>query len=297
MTVALDLTVVVPVFNEAGNAARLAVEIGEVLNSIGSSFEVLFVNDGSTDGTLEELRVLQTGNPWVRILDLDGNFGEAAALCAGFEASRGAVVITLDGDGQNDPRDIPLLLQALRSGNYRVVSGWRRERQEGYWLRVFPSRVANRLIALVTRVPMHDNGCGLKAYRREVLVGVCLPAGFHRFLPAILGVGAAEVTEVPVHDRRRQFGRSHYGMGRTLIVLRDLLTVPFVGGASKGAKWLGALLVTGAVCAGLGATRLSYASLAVAPGLVGLLAASICWNLRRFQRAQRHGVYRVRQEL
>jgi glycosyltransferase involved in cell wall biosynthesis len=295
MKVSVDLSVVVPVFNEAGNAARLALEIGEVMRASTESFEVLFVNDGSTDMTKPELQALQPGQPWLRIIDLDGNFGEAAALCAGFASASGELVATLDGDGQNDPHDLPRLLQVLRNQGCRVVSGWRRERQEAFWLRVMPSRAANYLIRLVTRIPVHDTGCGLKVYRREVVAGVQLPAGFHRFLPAILGVSAAEVAEAPVRDRRRQFGRSHYGVGRTLVVARDLLAVALLLAAPRYAYSCAVAVTAGAMMACLLAWTQQQTGLALGLGAVSLLSASVWWNTRRFRCARLHGVYRIRE--
>src|SRR2546429_246233 len=161
----------------------------------------------------------------LRIVELDGNFGEAAALSAGFAPARGALVVTLDGDGQNDPADIPRLLGRL-GPELDVVSGRRRERQEAFLSRVLPSRIANWLIARATGVPVHDTGCGLKVYRRAVVTGARLPRGMNRFLPAVLGVRPARVAEEWVSDRRRGSGRSHYGLSRTFAVLRDLPALP-----------------------------------------------------------------------
>lgn len=289
------LSVVVPVYNEAGNVVPLYEEIADVMHSIGRSFEIIFVNDGSTDTTLGELQTVAAREPRLRIVDLAGNFGEAAALCAGFHAARGDLVVTLDGDGQNDPRDIPRLLACLEQTNTRVVSGWRQDRQEGVAFRVWPSRLANRVIAAVTRIPLHDTGCGLKVYRRSVVEQAALPRGMNRFIPAIFGVRAAEVAELPVADRRRQHGQSHYGINRTLVVLRDLLalrgiiadpkrservSMPLMGAAAAGAGlglWHGLHLLTWPLCG------------------VALLSYAIWWNVHRFNRAQREGVYRVRQ--
>lgn len=290
------LSVVVPVYNEHGNAGPLCNEIRDVMVELGRPFEIIFVNDGSTDGTLAELRGVAAAEPRLRIVDLDGNFGEAAALSAGFQAARGDLVITLDGDGQNDPHDIPSLLELLERNGYRAVSGWRQQRQEGLLLRVLPSRVANRLIAMVSRVPVHDNGCGLKIYRRSVVAKAALPRGMNRFLPAIFGVRAHEVAEVPVNDRRRQHGQSHYGISRTLVVIRDLLALRFIIANPRVAEpvWLGIGLAVAAV--------LAYGLWSTTPLLVGIaipleLVTVLIWrNLRRFNHAQRHGVFRVRRE-
>ena len=289
------LSVVVPVYNEAGNAAPLCEEIRQVMAAIGWPYEIIFVNDGSRDTTLDELRRVGAGEPRLRILDLDGNFGEAAALCAGFRAARGDLVVTLDGDGQNDPHDIPRLLQPLQRRNCRVVSGWRQARQEGFW-RVLPSRIANRLIAAVTRLPVHDNGCGLKIYRRTLVHNAALPRGMNRFMPAIFGVTADEVAEVPVRDRRRRHGHSHYGFRRTLAVVRDLLALRFIIACPRRSE-----PATAAVAA-VAALGCAYAVWQRQPaGVLGAavvagVAAMMWWNLCRFRRAQRDGVFRVRRE-
>jgi len=290
------LSVVVPVYNEAGNAAPLCEEIRDVMAGIGRSFEIIFVNDGSRDATLDELRQLGDSESRLRILDLDGNFGEAAALCAGFGAARGEIVVTIDGDGQNDPRDIPCLLETLERNGARVVTGWRRDRQEGLLLRVLPSRIANRLIAAVTRIPVHDNGCGIKAYRRTVVRTAALPRGMNRFLPAIVGVAAAEVAEVPVNDRRRQHGQSHYGVSRTLIVMRDLLALPFIIANPRVSEPVWAIVGGVALAAVVYTLRSSSAWLTLVALIIVAGALMIWWNLHRFNRAQRLGVYRIRRE-
>jgi hypothetical protein len=290
------LSAVVPVYNEAGNVLPLLHEIDAVLHSLGEPYEIIFVNDGSRDDTLRQLRGAMAAVPALRILDLDGNCGEAGALCAGFQAARGTLVITLDGDGQNDPRDIPQLLQTLRSTGCRAVSGWRQERQEGQLLRVLPSRIANRMIALVTRIPVHDNGCGLKVYRREVVSGAALPRGMNRFMPAIFGVTASEVAEVAVHDRRRQHGQSHYGLGRTLVVLRDLLALRCIIANPRAGAALAAAATLAAAAVAAGAVRYGLSAVALLATAAAAATATVWWNLRRFNRAQRQGVFRIRRE-
>jgi dTDP-4-amino-4,6-dideoxygalactose transaminase len=220
----LQLSLVVPFCNEEGNVDAVYRELRTVVEGLGHTYECVFVNDGSTDRTGAILDEIASTDQGVRVVHLPENRGEAAALSSGFQQARGRMVVTLDGDGQNDPHDIPLLLAKMDEG-YQVVSGWRCDRQEDYWLRVLPSRLANRLIAWVTGIPVHDCGCGLKVYRRETLTGLTLPAGMHRFLPVILRVAAEMVAEVPVKDRARQSGRSHYGLSRMFSVLRDLLPV------------------------------------------------------------------------
>jgi glycosyltransferase involved in cell wall biosynthesis len=289
-------SVVVPVYNEQGNAAPLCVEIREVMSAIGRPFEMIFVNDGSSDGTLQELQRIAATEPRLRILDLDGNFGEAGALSAGFQAARGDLVISMDGDGQNDPHDIPRLLETLERNGCRVVSGWRQARQEDLLLRVLPSRIANGLIAAVSRVPVHDNGCGLKIYRRAVVERAALPRGWNRFLPAILGVRAGEVVEVPVNDRRRQHGQSHYGISRTVVVIRDLLALRFIIANPRRAEpaWAVAAVAAALGCM-LGLWRAN--GLVLGLSVVVCTIALLIWrNLRRFNHAQRRGVFRVRRE-
>lgn len=295
MTPTPVISVVVPVFNEQDNVVPLAREIRAVLERIGDPFEMLFVNDGSTDATRERLLGLQGEEPRLRVVDLDGNFGEASALSAGFHQARGELVVTLDGDGQNDPGDIPRLLATLRARDLKAVSGLRVNRQEGYWLRVLPSRLANALIVWVTRVPVYDCGCGLKAYRRSAVPRIHLPRGLHRFMPAIFGVRGGEVAQVETHDRRRQHGRSHYGLGRTVVVLRDLMAVRFIIDDARAAERRFALATVGA--AALGALLMERSLSAVV--LCDALAAAcglVWWNARRFNRAQETGVYRLREE-
>jgi len=290
-----SLSVVIPVHNEQENVGPLYDELRQVLDALARPYEIVFVNDGSEDDTLFRLRKLRDTDARVRILDLDGNFGEAAALSAGFHTAHGEIIVTIDGDRQNDPEDIPRLLEVLETRGVAVVSGRREDRQEANWSRVIPSRVANTLIARVTGVPAHDCGCGLKAYRRAAVPKVHLPRGMNRFLPAIFGVEPGEVAEVPTRDRRRQHGASHYGIGRTIVVLRDLLALPFLIHDPRRAEVRAALST--AAAAGLGAL-LSDFSRAATVGLdVGaVLCGLVWWNLRRFNRTQREGAYRIRQD-
>jgi glycosyltransferase involved in cell wall biosynthesis len=218
----------VPLHNEQENLSPLAAEIHHALLPLARAYELVLVDDGSTDATGDLLDRLAAEDAAVRPVHLDGNFGQAGALCAGFQHARGDILLTLDGDLQNDPADLPRLLQLLESGGYRVVSGWRTRRAEAFTRRVLPSRIANRLIAAITGLPAHDNGCSLKAYRREVVEGKCLPAGLHRFVPAIFGVRPDEFAEVEVAHRARAAGRSHYGLARVFSVLRDLMVVPLI---------------------------------------------------------------------
>ena len=290
-----SISVVVPVFNEQDNVRPLALEIIAVLDRLGEPYEILFVNDGSTDATAARLLEVRADHPELRVVELDSNFGEASALSAGLHQARGDVVVTLDGDGQNDPADIPKLLERLRDERLKAVSGRRANRQEGYWLRVLPSRIANGLIVWVTRVPVHDCGCGLKAYRRSAIPPIHLPRGLHRFMPAIFGVRAGEVAEVETLDRRRQHGSSHYGIGRTIVVLRDLLALRFIIDNPRGAELQFALATAAAAAIAAAVMHRSVAAMVLLDGLAVVLGL-IWWNTRRFNRAQEVGVYRLREE-
>jgi glycosyltransferase involved in cell wall biosynthesis len=289
------LSVVVPVFNEEDNVEPLVAELRAVLDGLGEPFELVFVNDGSTDATGPRLAALAAAEPRLRVVALDGNFGEASALSAGLHQARGDVIVTLDGDGQNDPADIPRLLAALRERNLHAVSGRRVNRQEGYWIRVLPSRIANALIVRVTGIPVHDCGCGLKAYRRSAVPRLHLPRGLHRFIPAIFGVRADQVGEIDTRDRRRQHGESHYGLSRTLAVLRDLLAVRFIIADARATEWGFALATAGAAALGAFVMRWSVAAMIACDGLA-ILLGTVWWNARRFNRAQETGVYRLREE-
>ncbi|HEU4752449.1 MAG TPA: glycosyltransferase family 2 protein [Armatimonadota bacterium] len=288
-----ELSVVAPLHNEEETAQRLFEAIRAAMEPLGRPFEVLLVNDGSSDSTGEILDRLAEEDPRLRPVHLDGNFGEAAALCAGFDQSRGRIVLTLDGDLQNDPADLPRLLELLETRGYRAVSGWRRKRQEAFASRVLPSVAANWLISRVTGVPSRDNGCGLKAYRAEVVRGVYLPHGLHRFMPAVFGVRAPEFGQVEVMDRRRQSGRSHYGLSRFFAVLRDLTIVRYLPAhADRGmahATFLGAAAVLLAAAALHSSIWLDVAAL-----LCGLYAGCMAANLRRWDQAQREKTFRLR---
>jgi glycosyltransferase involved in cell wall biosynthesis len=222
-----DLSVVVPLFNEAEGLTLLVDQLVTVLRPLELSFELVLVDDGSRDGTAKVLERLRSRVPELVAVLLRRNYGQTAAMAAGFDASRGAVIITLDGDLQNDPADIPLLLERLGEG-YDLVSGWRHQRQDAAMSRLLPSRIANRLIARVTGVRLHDYGCSLKAYRREVVDDLNLYGELHRFLPALAFIEGARITEVKVNHHPRRFGHSNYGIDRTFRVLMDLLTVWFM---------------------------------------------------------------------
>ena len=223
-----ELSVVVPLFNEEASVPHLVRQLLAALRPLGRSFELVLVDDGSRDGTAPVLRDLCGSVPELVAVVLRRNYGQTAAMAAGFDVSRGAVIITLDGDLQNDPADIPTLLEQLEQGQLDLVSGWRHQRQDNTVSRLLPSLLANRLIAGVTGVRLHDYGCSLKAYRREVLADLNLYGELHRFLPALAFIEGARIGEVKVNHHPRRYGRSKYGIDRTFRVLMDLLTVWFM---------------------------------------------------------------------
>ena len=226
-----ELSIVLPVYNESENITRLYPELVPVLEATGRPFEIIAVDDGSSDDSFAQLKALCANDDRLRAIRFRRNFGQTAAFAAGFDRVQGDVVITMDADLQNDPADIPKLLAKIDEG-YDVVSGWRQERwKEGvltFFTRRIPSATANWLISRVTGVYLHDYGCALKAYRREVISEVRLYGDLHRFIPAIASYFGVRIAEVPVSYRPRQFGQSKYGIGRTVRVLLDLLTVRFL---------------------------------------------------------------------
>jgi glycosyltransferase involved in cell wall biosynthesis len=222
-----EVSVVVPLFNEADNILPLYHALHHAMALIGRRWEVIFVDDGSTDSTYPVLCDLHAqAKALVRVLRLRRNFGQTAALSAGFDAARAPVIVSMDGDMQNDPSDIESLLKTLDDG-YDVVSGWRVHRQEGFWLRRLPSRLANWLISRITGIHLHDYGCTLKAYRADVVKELRLYGEMHRFIPALIGGNGARIAELPVQHHARRHGRSKYGLSRTLRVIFDLMTVKF----------------------------------------------------------------------
>lgn len=227
MDLSMDLSVVVPLHNEEESLPVLVEQLLASLRPLELRFELVLVDDGSRDRTATMLRQLSDEVPELVGVLLRRNYGQTAAMAAGFDASRGQVVVTLDGDLQNDPQDIPLLLQRLEQG-YDLVSGWRHQRQDAKFSRLLPSRIANLLIARVTGVRLHDYGCSLKAYRREVVEDLNLYGELHRFLPALAFIEGARISEVKVTHHARRYGHSKYGIDRTLRVLMDLLTVWFM---------------------------------------------------------------------
>ncbi len=222
----MKYSIVIPVYNEAGNLVPLHAKLVAVAPTVSGEMEVIFVDDGSKDGSVAELRLIAAADPRVKVIRFGRNFGQTAAMAAGFEHATGDVIIPMDADLQNDPADIPKLLEKLNEG-YDVVSGWRKNRQDDS-LRTLPSKIANKLIARVTGVAINDYGCTLKAYRREVLDGVRLYGEMHRFIPAYAAWNGGRVTEIPVAHHPRTIGKSKYSIWRTFKVVLDLLVVKFL---------------------------------------------------------------------
>ena len=223
----MDVSVVIPVYNEAETLPSLYRALSETLDRLPLSAEIIFADDGSKDGSATALDGFAEADPRVRVLHLSRNYGQTAALMAAIQNSTGDVIIPMDGDGQNDPADIPRLLARLAEG-FDVVSGWREAREDNALTRRLPSIIANRLISALLRVPLHDYGCTLKAYRREVVEDVRLYGEMHRFIPIYAAWEGARVTELPVAHHPRRFGKSKYGLGRIARVMLDLLLVYFI---------------------------------------------------------------------
>ncbi|WP_319422638.1 glycosyltransferase family 2 protein [Pleurocapsa sp. FMAR1] len=223
----LDLSVVVPIYNEAESVEALVEAIANSVRETQLSYEIICVDDGSKDGSTQVLTNLAQRRVDLKAVILRRNYGQTPAMAAGFGLAEGKVIVTLDGDLQNDPADIPMLLAKLNEG-YDLVSGWRKNRQDAALTRLLPSKIANLIIAKVTGVRLHDYGCSLKAYRSELVADMNLYGELHRFLPALAYIEGARIAEVPVRHHPRRFGQSKYGLGRTIRVVMDLLTVFFM---------------------------------------------------------------------
>jgi glycosyltransferase involved in cell wall biosynthesis len=262
----MDVTIVVPLYNEEESVEVLYREVSAAADRLGRSWELLLVDDGSTDGTPGRLRAICARDSRVRAIRFRRNYGQTAALQAGFDHAEGTVVITLDGDLQNDPNDFRLLLDTLDQG-YDVVSGWRRDRKDRLLSRRVPSVAANWLIGVLTGVRIHDNGCTLKAYRAEVVKRARLYAEMHRFLIPMMSLSGSRWHEVAVNHRPRRFGRSKYGISRIWKVFLDLLTVKMLLGFTlRPAKWFAALSVPFLIGMLLAFATSVYIDLTVAPG-------------------------------
>ena len=224
----MTLSLIIPVYNEAENLPLLYTSIDQTITPLNDTWEVIFVDDGSRDGSFDVLRSLVEKDPeHVRVLSFRRNFGQTAAIAAGLDHACGEIIVLLDADMQNDPADIPMLLAKLDEG-YDLVSGWRKERKDNRLTRTIPSNLANGLISWTTGVHLHDYGCTLKAYRRDVLEGFRLYGEMHRFIPVFAHAVGARITELPVRHHARKFGKAKYGLERTIKVLLDLFTVKFL---------------------------------------------------------------------
>jgi glycosyltransferase involved in cell wall biosynthesis len=223
----LDVSVFLPVYNEQDNIEQLNLKLTDALERLGRSYEVIYIDDGSTDHSLAKLREIATRDTRVRVVSLRRNYGQTAAMSAGIDHARGQILIPMDADLQNDPADISRLLEKLDEG-YDVVSGWRKDRKDRWLTRQLPSRLANRLVAKLSGVELHDFGCSLKAYRRDALTGVKLYGEMHRFIPIYAGWAGARVAEIPVAHHARAAGESKYGLSRTIKVFFDLITIKFL---------------------------------------------------------------------
>lgn len=309
-----SLSVVIPLYNEEENVAALVRELSEVLDGLGRPAEIVAVDDGSTDRSYQRLVALQAEEPRLRLVRLARNYGQTAAMAAGIAAARGELLVTMDGDRQNDPRDIPKLLEAL-GDDVDVVHGWRVERKDPLIARRLPSMVANRLISSVTGTRLHDYGCTLRAMRTAIAKELPLYGELHRFIPALAANLGARVIEVPVNHRPRTAGTSKYGIGRTTRVLLDLVTVKFLSGfSSRPIQFFGLfglfLTVVGfGLTAALGFERIflgiplsgrPIVLLAILLGVVGVQFVSMGllgeMLMRTYHESQAKPIYRVREE-
>jgi len=273
----LDLSIVTPVFNEEKNLKTLYEEIKAACDKLGKPYEIIFVDDGSRDGSYPLLRAIQKTDPRVKLIKLRKNFGQTAAMAAGFDHARGDIIITLDADLQNDPQDFGLLIEKIEAG-YDIVSGWRKTRKDKFLTRRLPSMTANWLISAITRVKLHDYGCTLKAFRRDVVRNINLYGELHRFIPAIASTIGVSIAEVPVHHRPRRHGKSKYTIARTVKVILDLLTVKFLlSYSTRPLQIFGIFGLASGVTGGLIGLYLSYQRLILKQGIAGrpLLLLSI----------------------
>jgi glycosyltransferase involved in cell wall biosynthesis len=263
------VSVVVPLYNEQDSVTPLYERITAAVAGMGRDYEILFVDDGSRDRTLEIAAGLAARDPRLKVIEFRGNYGQTPAMAAGIDYARGEFIVTMDGDLQNDPADIPAMLDAL-TDDYELVVGWRQKRQDKLITRKVPSWIANRLIGKVTGVPIRDNGCSLKVYRAAVIKQVPLYSEMHRFIPAMASITGARVKDVPVRHHARQFGESKYGLSRVYKVLLDLLVIKTITAfAQRPLVWFGLLAVPFALLA------LGFLVAAFAPWLGGAAGPSL----------------------
>ena len=251
-----DLSIVIPVYNEEANLETLHREITETLERAGRSFEIIIVDDGSRDRSMDVLTRIQRADPRVRVIQFRKNFGQTAAFAAGFAHARGRLIVTSDGDLQNDPRDIPRMVTRLEQEDVDIVCGWRKDRKDAWLNRRLPSTIANRLISWATGVRLNDYGCSLKVFRSEVVKPLRLYGELHRFLPALASEMGVHIVEEPVNHRARVHGRSKYGISRTIRVMLDLVTVKFL--LSYSTRPLQMFGLIGGIMGGVGAVILAY---------------------------------------
>ncbi len=312
----MNLSLVIPVFNEQDNLPLLFEALYPTMNSLGKSWEAIFVDDGSRDNSLSILKEYAEKDPeHVRVVSFRRNFGQTAAIAAGLDYSEGEIIILLDADMQNDPEDIPMLLAKLDEG-YDLVSGWRKNRKDDALTRNFPSMLANKLISWVTGVELHDYGCTLKAYRRPVLEGFRLYGEMHRFIPVFANSVGARITEVVVNHHPRRFGKTKYGLERTAKVILDLFTVKFLVSYSSKPIYLfggagGLLMIISAIIMGylffrriflligvtgspLFQTSVMFFILGFQSMLMGLIAELL---VRTYHESQRKPTYTVRTKI
>ncbi len=312
----MNLSLIVPVYNEQENLPLLFNAVYQTMNSLGKTWEIIFVDDGSRDQSLSILAAHAEKDPeHVRVLSFRRNFGQTAAIAAGLDYSQGDIIVLLDADMQNDPADIPMLLEKLDEG-YDLVSGWRKQRKDNAVTRNFPSMMANMLISRVTGVELHDYGCTLKAYRRPVLEGFRLYGEMHRFIPVFAHSVGARITEVVVNHHPRRFGKTKYGLERTVKVILDLFTVKFLvsfsskpiylfGGAGLGLVVISTLLMiylffrrifflVGVTGSPLFQTSMMFFILGFQSMLMGLIAELL---VRTYHESQRKPTYTVRTKI
>ena len=258
-----EISVVVPMRNESPNVAELHAELTAVLDGFGRPYEILVIDDGSADDTFAKLAALQRRNPRLRVIRFRRNFGQTAAFAAGFARARGRYIVTFDGDLQNDPADIPAMVEKIAEGP-DIVAGWRKERKDAFLNRRLPSMIANTVISFATGVKLHDYGCSLKVFRAEVVKSMKLYGEMHRFLPAIAAEQGVEIVEHVVNHRKRVHGKSKYGISRTIRVVLDLMTVKFLSSYSTrplqmfGGVGFGMGLLGAVICAYMAYLKIVY---------------------------------------
>ena len=268
------ISVVVPVYNEVGSVAALHEALTDALVQLGRSYEIVIVDDGSTDGTRELLRMLAREDRHLRALLLRRNSGQTAAMAAGFDSARGELVVSMDGDLQNDPADIPRLISKLEEG-YDIVCGWRRHRKDSYLTRLLPSMFGNRLVSWTTGVRIHDTGCSLKAYRGWVVRSLHLYSDMHRFIAALAAGLGARIAEIPVRHHARRFGRSKYGLGRIFRVLIDLMVIKMlIQFAAHPLRWF-TLIGMPLLLVGTGMFAWTLLGFRRVPNMIGLTVAAV----------------------